>query len=621
MKNSKLIGTILIGLIIVGYAWYSSNQAEKVNQQRAAQRAEMNAKALAEGVKTDGGLQVESQATTPVQEESKLSNTTLQQGLVAALNGVEKFYTLENDKMIVTVSNKGGAIVSVELKDYKNFNGGALMLYEYPNSKMALNFFTTQNINTSNYYFTANSEVSNLVVKGEGSEQLSMRLHLDESAYVEYLYTMSQGDMIDFDIRFVGVEKYLSPAQNMLMLDWGADMPRQERGYSYENQYTQLAYKYPNAAGIEKINAMGDAKQEEIDTKVEWVAFKEQYFSAIIVAKESFEAAELSYKSLSEDSGFTKNFNAELFLPYSPSTTGYGFSFFFGPNQYNIMKSYDREFQELLPLGWSLFRWISIFIIIPTFNFLSGFISSFGIIILLLTIFIKLIIFPFTYRSYLSMAKMRLIKPEIDKLNEKFPRREDAMKKQQAMMELYRKAGVNPMGGCLPMLFQLPIIIAMFRFFPASIELRGQSFLWVKDLASYDSILELPFSIPFYGDHVSLMAILMAVSMYFTSKINMQQNPSNTTQMPGMNFMMLYIMPIMLLVWFNNYSSGLCYYYLLSNVITIGQTVFIRRLVNEDKLRASMAENAKKPVKKSAFQQRMEDMAKKQQEQAKLRKK
>ena len=304
-------------------------------------------------------------------------------------------------------------------------------------------------------------------------------------------------------------------------------------------------------------------------------------------------------------------------LPYSASMTeGYDLQFYFGPNKFSVLKQYgDLEFQKLVPLGWWIIGWINRYVVIPVFDFLGSYIANFGIVILILTVLIKLLIFPLTYKSYLSTAKMRLLKPEIDKLNEKYPRKEDAMKKQQAMMQLYKSAGVNPMGGCLPMLIQFPILIAMFRFFPAAIELRDKSFLWADDLSSYDSIWTFPdgFSIPFYGDHVSLFALLMAVSLFITSKINYAQSAGmSNQQMPGMKFMMLYLMPVLLLVWFNNYSAGLCYYYFLSNLITIGQTYAFRYIVDEKKLHAQMMENTKKPIKKSKWQMRLEEMQRQQ---------
>lgn len=612
MNKQTLTGFVLIGIILISFMWINQKNAVEVQRAKFVQ----DSIARVEAAK----VIAEREALIVQEEKAALSSENIGEGLAASLKGTEEFFIMENDKMIVTISNKGGAIESVELKDYKTYNGETLMLFDKKHSEFNLSFFTTQNVNTSNFYFKPITTSDKLVVKGEnGKEELAMRLYLDSSAYVEYVYTMTQSDLVDFDIRLVGTERFLSPAQNSLMLNWSNYSPRQERGFDYENQYTTFAYKVPDTKDVEIAAMSKDTKKEEIESKVEWVAFKQQFFSSIIVAKEgsSFSNAVVSAATLKPESGYIKNFDAKLSLAYTPQTQGYGFSFYFGANNYTTMRSYDMDFEDLIPLGWSLFRWISRFIIIPTFNFLGGFINSYGLIILILTIFIKLIIFPFTYRSYLSMAKMRLMKPEIDAINAKYPDKADAMKKQQETMELYNKTGVNPMGGCLPMLFQMPIIIAMFRFFPACIELRGASFLWMKDLASYDSILNFNFNIPFYGDHVSLMALLMAVSMYFTSKINMQQNPSSSNaQMPGMNFMMLYMMPVMLLLWFNSYSSGLCYYYFLSNIITLFQTMGIRRLVNEEKLYQAMKDYAKKPVKKSAFQQRMQEIARQQQEAA-----
>lgn len=622
MNKNTVIGFVLIGFILIGYSWFNQKNVQEAQRAKFVQDSIARVEAArfaAEHPQTSTFSEAEANKTVQT-EETSVNTTTLEPGLIAALNGEEKFYTLENDKMIVTLSNKGGAIVSVELKDYKTYDDKPLMLFNKEHSEFALNMFTRQNIRTSNYYFTPVTE-ENLVVKGNDAGVFAMRLYFDDSAYIEYMYTMTQSDMIDFDIRMVNTERYLSPAQSTISIDWKNRSPRQERGYDYENQYTTFAYKYPDTGSIEEASMTKETKTEDVKTKMQWVAYKQQFFSSIFVAKDNFLDGTISATTLSPTSGFIKDFASNLTLPYSVNNKEYKFSFYFGPNSYNVMKDYDMEFQELIPLGWSLFRWISRFIIIPTFDFLGGFINNYGLIILLLTIFIKLIIFPFTYKSYISMAKMRILKPEVDALNEKYPRKDDAMKKQQAMMDLYKKAGANPMGGCLPMLFQMPIIIAMFRFFPASIELRGEGFWWVRDLASYDSILDFGFNIPFYGDHVSLWALLMAVSMYFTSKINMQMNSGSSQQMPGMNFMMLYLMPIMLLVWFNNYSSGLCYYYFLSNIITLLQTIGIRRLVNEPKLRAQMAENSKKPIKKSSFQQRMDALAKQQEEQRRMQKK
>jgi YidC/Oxa1 family membrane protein insertase len=330
----------------------------------------------------------------------------------------------------------------------------------------------------------------------------------------------------------------------------------------------------------------------------------------------------MRYTTFPEGSEELKSFNATMSIPYSKETTDYKFQFYFGPNKYSILNKCVSENDEplhlerLIPLGWGIFGWVNRWFVIPMFDFLSKYIGNFGWIILIMTIVIKIIISPLTYKSYASMAKMRVIKPEMDEINARYPNPDDAMKKQQAVMELYQRAGISPMGGCLPMLIQMPILIAMFRFFPASIELRGESFLWAEDLSTYDSVLNLPFSIPWYGDHVSLFALLMAVSLFVYSWINYQQTAASQPQMAGMKFMTLYMMPVMMLLWFNSYSSGLCYYYFISQLITIAMTYGIRAMLDDDKVRAQMQANAKKKKKKkkSSFQQRYEELLKQQQE-------
>ena len=351
------------------------------------------------------------------------------------------------------------------------------------------------------------------------------------------------------------------------------------------------------------------------------MAFKQQFFSSVLIAGNDFQNGELKYDTYQPGEGRIKDFYAKLSVPFSAQTQSCDFQMYYGPNKYSVLKKYDNGMQRLVPLGGWLIGWINRWIVIPVFDFLGKYIANYGIIILLLTIFIKIIIAPLTYKSYLSSAKMRLLKPDIDALNAKYPDQKDAMKKQQAVMTLYKEAGVSPMGGCLPLLIQFPILVAMFRFFPASIELRGEHFLWADDLSSYDSILQLPFDIPFYGSHVSLFALLMAVSVFISSKINYAQTAQAGPQMAGMKFMMLYMMPVMLLLWFNNYSSGLSYYYLVSNLFTIGQTFAFRYAVNDQKLHQQMKENAKKPKKKSKWQQRYEEMMKEQQKQQQMRNK
>ena len=489
MDRQTVIGLILIGLIFIGFSWYSGSQQAKrelekiridsINQVQKAKEAEWLAK--------NEKIQAEQDSMLRISQEERMRNS-LGTLLYNAQQGSEETFTLENDKIIVNFTNKGAAISSVVVKDYKTFDDKPLYLFKPENNVFDLTFTTNQNINTSNFYFTPVKTEKAIKVNGQ-EESMAFRLYTDSLSYVEYLYTLKPDDyIVDFKINFVGMENIMSPIQTDLLLRWENTAPQQEKGYDYENQYTTLAYNHPGSKDIEELAISKGEESEVINTKIKWVAFKQQFFSSIILAENDFSNGEVGYETMKPGSGNMKHFTASLKIPYNIQTDSYDFSFYFGPNSYKILKSYDNEFQKLIPLGWGIFGWINRFIIIPTFDFLGGFMTNYGWIILLLTIFIKLIIFPFTYKSYLSMAKMRLLKPEMDEINAKYPKKEDAMKKQQAMLDLYRRAGVSPMGGCLPLLFQFPILIAMFRFFPASIELRQEHFLWATDLSSYDSI-------------------------------------------------------------------------------------------------------------------------------------
>lgn len=627
MNKNTLIGLLVIGLILFGFSWYNNKQyterrEQQLEQQRIAdsvarvemerlrmqqQQAQGDSTAVAERQIIDTAGVV--RKTNPTSPRSVIYGEAFDRQLA----GTEEFYTLENELFRLTFSNKGGRIAAAELKDYKKYNGDPLMLFTEAGSRFNLNLFAPAQINTADFYFTAR-EVSDSTI--------AFRLYADttEASYLEYRYTIRPDNyLMDMKIDLTHLKGAIVPNQSDMTLAWNIISPQEEKGFQNENNYTTIAYKYPGESSIEELGMSTGTEEEEVKTKVQWVAFKQQFFSSIIVAADEalFASADLKYNTFPPTDTNIKDFSATMTLPYSAATTqGYDLQFYFGPNKYSILKQYgDWEFQKLVPLGWWIIGWINRYVVIPVFDFLGSYIANFGIVILILTVLIKLLIFPLTYKSYLSTARMRLLKPDIDKLNEKYPRKEDAMKKQQAMMQLYKSAGVNPMGGCLPMLIQFPILIAMFRFFPAAIELRDKSFLWADDLSSYDSIWNFPhgFSIPFYGDHVSLFALLMAVSLFISSKINYAQSAGmSNQQMPGMKFMMLYLMPIMLLVWFNNYAAGLCYYYLLSNIITIGQTFAFRYMVDDKKLHAQMMENTKKPVKKSKWQLRLEEMQRQQ---------
>ncbi len=618
MDKKTLIGLIVIGAILFGFTWYNASIQQKYAQEQQALTATQETEStdtIVPEVRQPDTLQAADQL------ERHIGSSLFQ-----ATTGTEKKIEVENDLMKVIFSNKGGKVASVVLKDYLTYQGTPLVLFPDSASVFDMSFFIKQQfnnvqINTGDYYFVADSSFTPTFAADETSKNLTFRLDVDSAAHVDFVYTIYKDNyMIDFDVQFVGMENLLAQNQTDLEFTWQNVGMQNEKGFENENNYTTIAYKYPSDESVEQLRTSTEDKSETINSKVKWVAFKQQFFSSIFVAKDDFQNGTLGYSTFQPGEGKIKTFRAKVSVPFTPQLSEYNFNFYFGPNKFSVLKKYDDlHFERLIPLGGWIIGWINRWLVIPTFDTLGAHIANYGIIILILTLIVKILISPLTYKSYLSSAKMRLLKPEVDKLNEKYPKPEDALKKQQAMMALYKSAGVNPMGGCIPLLIQLPILYAMFRFFPASIELRGEHFLWADDLSSYDSILTLPFNIPFYGNHVSLFALLMAASMFIYSRINYNQTAGSAPQMAGMKFMMLYLMPIMMLFFFNNFASGLNYYYLLSNIITIGQTYGFRYIVNEDKLHQRMKENAKKPQKKSKWQQRYEEMVKLQQQQAAAR--
>lgn len=618
MDKKTLIGLIVIGAILFGFTWYNASIQQKYAQEQQALTATQETEStdtIVPEVRQPDTLQAADQL------ERHIGSSLFQ-----ATTGTEKKIEVENDLMKVIFSNKGGKVASVVLKDYLTYQGTPLVLFPDSASVFDMSFFIKQQfnnvqINTGDYYFVADSSFTPTFAADETSKNLTFRLDVDSAAHVDFVYTIYKDNyMIDFDVQFVGMENLLAQNQTDLEFTWQNVGMQNEKGFENENNYTTIAYKYPSDESVEQLRTSTEDKSETINSKVKWVAFKQQFFSSIFVAKDDFQNGTLGYSTFQPGEGKIKTFRAKVSVPFTQQLSEYNFNFYFGPNKFSVLKKYDDlHFERLIPLGGWIIGWINRWLVIPTFDTLGAHIANYGIIILILTLIVKILISPLTYKSYLSSAKMRLLKPEVDKLNEKYPKPEDALKKQQAMMALYKSAGVNPMGGCIPLLIQLPILYAMFRFFPASIELRGEHFLWADDLSSYDSILTLPFNIPFYGNHVSLFALLMAASMFIYSRINYNQTAGSAPQMAGMKFMMLYLMPIMMLFFFNNFASGLNYYYLLSNIITIGQTYGFRYIVNEDKLHQRMKENAKKPQKKSKWQQRYEEMVKLQQQQAAAR--
>lgn len=528
----------------------------------------------------------------------------------ARSTGENEFYTIENDLLRLTVSAKGGRPYSVMLKNYRTYDSLPVVLFNGDSTVFGYKFFTLDNkaIETNNLYFNPVG-YNGPVVVSEEPETLTMRVVASTGAEIDYVYTVRPGDyMVDFETRFISIGSVIPANTSTMAFDWKMYVPQQEKGRQNEDTYTGLKYK------VYQENVTDLALRQKRDTetanllKTEWIAYKDQFFSSVLISNDYFLNAYVSSTKADPTSRYLKHFESEIGVPYSFSdSTSIKMRMYYGPNSFTILKKYDIKLEEIIFLGRNIIRWISEFVIIPIFNFLDNYIVNYGLIILILTLIIKLALFPLTHRSFLSQAKMRAMKPMVDEIAKKFPKKEDAMKKQQATMDLYKKAGVSPMGGCLPMLLQMPILFAMFRFFPASIELRQQPFLWAKDLSTYDSILNLPFNIPLYGDHVSLWTLLMTVSTIISTKFS---NPSGgQEQMPGMKSMM-YMMPIMFMLILNNFSAGLTYYYFLANVISIIQTQVSRRSVNEAALLKKIEENKKKPVKKSKWQQRLDEAAK-----------
>ncbi|HZM13496.1 MAG TPA: membrane protein insertase YidC [Bacteroidales bacterium] len=527
--------------------------------------------------------------------------------------GDNEFYTIENDLIILTVSSKGGRAWSALLKDYRTHDSLPVILFKGDSTVFGYKFFTVDNklINTNDLYFKAENYTGPIVVTDQASS-LTMRLPAENGAFIEYVYTVQPGEyMVDFETRFTGMGSVIPANVTSLALDWKMYIPQQEKGKLNEDTYTGLKYKVYQE-NVEGLTGGNQKQKKETVTanlmKTDWIAYKDQFFSTVLIANDYFLNASVSSKNADPTSKFLRFFESEIGVPYaSGETSQVKMRMYFGPNKFSTLKKYNLELEELVYLGKNIIRWINQYVIIPIFNLLEKFIANYGIIILILTLLIKVVLFPLTHKSFLSQAKMKVMKPMVDEISKKFPNKDDAMKKQQATMELYKKAGVSPMGGCLPMMLQMPILFAMFRFFPASIELRQQSFLWAHDLSTYDSIFNLPFTIPMYGDHVSLFTLLMTASTIITTKIS--SPTGGQEQMPGMKTMM-YMMPIMFMLILNNFSAGLTYYYFLANVISIIQTQVSQRFVNEKDLLKKIEENKKKPVKKSKWQQRLDAAAK-----------
>jgi len=606
MNKNSIIGFVLIGVIMFGFTWYQSKQYEKQAEVQAqldsiVMAEQMAAMAIdsvkrAEGLVTEGEMAGVKVLNMPAYKDSLLTEARLAQ---------EGIYKLANDKVEIEFTTKGAQLYSVKLNDYKAYDSTDLYLIKPHGSQMSISVYAGENVNTKDFVFQ---------VAEHTDSSLVMQLPFAGGGYIQQKYWLTEGSyMMQNELSFVGMDNVIPRNVSSVDIDWSVIIPRLEKGYKNEKQYSKLDYYFEGDKKPEEI-ARGKDASKRIDTSLEWFAFQQQFFSAIMTAQDGFASADFDVKYFAEDdpSHNLMACSARLRsdIQMGSDNVVLPFDYYLGPNDYRTLKGYDKKYEKIIPLGGWLVNWFSRLIIIPCFDFLGKFISNYGLVILLMTLLIKLLLSPLTIKSYKSTARMQVIKPEIDKLNEKYPNEKDAMKKQQAMMDLYQKAGISPMGGCLPMLLQMPILFAMFRFFPASIELRQQKFLWADDLSAYDSIVDFGFNVPLLGDHLSLFALLMAVTMFIYSKMTSGQM-SNDPNMAGMKFMSVWLMPIMMFVICNNLSSALSYYYLLSNIITMGMTWYIRKfVVTEDKVRAEMMVKAKQPKKKSKWQMRLEEAQK-----------
>ena len=629
MDKNTTIGLLLIGLVFFLFTWLNRPTQEQIEQQRRYDEY-MDSLARVEQVRqadisnpTDNTI-VES-AVTDATDSVKTAYLTQQYGAFSqAAEGTEQFVTLENDKIKLKISSKGGRISYARLKEYTTYNGQPLILFDGDEASFGFTFITATNrvINTSDLYFIP-------IKEGLPANSVIMRLLVEEGSYMDFTYSLTPDDyMLHWDIKSTGLNGVLSPNTNSLDINWQQKARKLEKGRKFENQFTGLYYKFTND-NVEKLSeAKNDDKQ--LSNRLKWIGFKNKFFSTVLISNNSFEATRLQSVQQNEaDTTYLKEFYATTSVPFD--LTGretVGFNWYIGPNKYKLLQTYDKDvpaeqklkLDELVPLGYKFLRPINKYFILPVFNFLENHFTNYGLIILLLTLIVKLILFPLSYKSFMSSAKMRVLRPQVEEINAKFPKQDQAMDRQKATMDLYSRAGASPMAGCLPMLLQMPILFALYWLFPGSIELRQESFLWAKDLSTYDAIISWNVNIPlissFLGNHLSLFCLLMAITNIINSKFTMDASNTGQQQMPGMK-MMMYMMPVMMLFFLNQSAAGLNYYFFISTLIAVSQTYLFRFFINEQKLLMQLEENKKKPKKKSGFMQRLEEAQRQQQQQIK----
>lgn len=642
MDKNTLIGLLLIAAIVIGFGVLNGPSDEEIAEQKRLIDSVEQAAVIKQEVIEEEAQKVESSfnaavdssgviTAISVSDSAQLAQQTQSFGAFAEASiGEVKEFDIETDLMRLTFSTKGGGIKKAVLKKYFQYaeegeESQELVLFD-STSNFNLNFFTRDNLSITTDELVFTTESSAQMVNGDNEKMISFKLNAGPDRYIEYIYKIKGNDyMIDFDVNLIEMDQVLDMRSGEVYINWMVNAPSQEKSLKPQRDATTIFYKYKS----EDVDDLGISdEKEELESSMKWVSLKQQFFNTTLIADEYFDKTKGFMETVTDEgeTEYVKKMTVALTMPVSGSKIEkFGMAMYLGPNKYDILEGHGDELQDIINLGWGIFGWVNQFAVIPVFHFLEDFNWNYGIIILILTILLKLILMPITYKTYLSGAKMRVLKPEITEINEKH--KDDAMKKQQATMSLYRQTGVNPLSGCIPLLIQMPILFAMFRFFPASIELRQESFLWADDLSTYDSVYNFPagFEIPWYGDHISLFTILMAISIAFYTKMNSQMSGTMTEgPMAAQMKIMTYLMPVMMLFFFNNYSSGLSYYYLLANVISIGQTILIRKVfINEDSIRAKIEVNKQKPKnkKKSGFQKRLEDMTKQQQANQKKKKK
>ncbi len=616
MDRNTIIGFLLMALVLFGYTWYMQPSPE----QKAAMQRYQDSLLQVENARLAEINNVETAATDPVEEmivdEHTLRLRNEYVDFAPFAEGEEKTITLSNPQVTLTFSTHGGRLTQAILNEYNTYDSLPVMLFNSENNAYGFIFKAQgRTINTADLYFVPELSADN--------RTLSMKLPFENGSSFEVRYTLpEEGYMLDMKIYQNGMENILPRNTVDLDMYWSQMLRRQERGRMFEERNSALYYKFVGS-DVERLSETKD-EHESITTGLKWIGFKNQFFSSVLIADRKLNGARLESTVLPEDNTYLKSYKAETTVDYDPmSTEGPAFRFFLGPNLYPLLKSYDKgldsddklQLPKLIPLGYKFFRWINTGIIIPIFTFLGKYFTNYGVIILLMTLIIKAVLMPLTFKSYMSSARMRVLKPQMEEINVKYPGQDKAMDRQRATMELYSNAGVNPMSGCLPLLLQMPILLAMFAFFPSSIELRQQPFLWADDLSSYDAIFTwdayIPLITPYFGNHISLFCLLMTITNILYTKINMDSTGGGQ-QMPGMKLMM-YLMPLMFLFIFNNYASGLSYYYFVSLLITIIQTYIFRKCINEEKVLAKLKENQKKPRKKSGFMARLEEAQRQQQ--------